>query len=113
MKDKAEELRQILNTIENFIIANEGIGSVSLKMLWDRLSDAITNLDQQSKWISVDERLPEVHGSVLIFKPSDFPDKVYVGWLSEGNRWFEEDGPDGVSFVDEVTHWMPLPDPPA
>ena len=111
MKDKAEEFLRdkfcgdpILT--ETILRSHYGNGQTLAELMAEFH-------DQQSKWISVDERLPEVHGSVLIFKPSDFPDKVYVGWLSEGNRWFEEDGPDGVSFVDEVTHWMPLPDPPA
>jgi hypothetical protein len=66
---------------------------------------------KDSGWISVEDRLPELHESVIISKPSDFPDKVYVGWLSENGRWFEEDGPGGIADV-EVCHWMPLPDPP-
>jgi len=70
--------------------------------------------DLLPKWISVEDSLPILHESVLIFKPSGFPpeDKVYVGWLSENNKWCEEDGPDGISFPNEVTHWMPLPEPP-
>jgi len=120
MKDKAEELRQILNTIENFIIANEGIGSVSLKMLWDRLSDAITNLDQQSKWISVEERLPEfvwktkisngsIEGSawVLVWFGESFPAISRLRKTTRGKEYWEE-----MNRAD-ITHWMPLPDPPA
>ena len=126
MKDKAEELRQILNTIENFIIANEGIGSVSLKMLWNRLSDAITNLDQQSKeeageskWISVEERLPEfvwktkisngsIEGSawVLVWFGGTFPSVSRLRKTTRGKEYWEE-----MERI-EVTHWMPLPDPP-
>ncbi|KKM74495.1 hypothetical protein LCGC14_1399750 [marine sediment metagenome] len=64
------------------------------------------------KWISVKDRLPELHESVIIFKPGDFPDKVYVGWLSVDNKWCEEDGPDGITFPDEISYWMPLPQPP-
>ena len=69
---------------------------------------------KEEGWISITIGLPELNESVLIFKPSDFPpeDKVYVGWLSENNKWCEEDGPDGIIFPDEVTHWMPLPAPP-
>ena len=65
-----------------------------------------------AQWISVEDKIPELHESVIIFKPSDFPDKVYVGWLSENNKWCEEDGPDGIIFPDKVSHWMPLPKPP-
>jgi len=64
------------------------------------------------KWISVDDQLPKLHESVIIFKPEDFPDKVYVGWLSENNKWCEEDGPDGITFPNEVSYWMPLPEAP-
>lgn len=69
-----------------------------------------------SEWISVKDRLPEIDGNVLVivngkqhknvtlesayelaeFSPSD-------GWIME--MWPEWETP-------EVTHWMPLPDPP-
>ena len=60
----------------------------------------------------MEDRLPEVHQSVLIVvKDKPRTDHVYVGWLSVSDKWWMEDGPDGVS-QEEVTHWMPLPAPP-
>ena len=65
-----------------------------------------------NKWISVKDKLPKVDEIVLIYTPKD---KVitsacinpieYRGtfWFyPENNGWNE----------DEVTHWMPLPEPP-
>lgn len=66
----------------------------------------------QPKWISVDERLPDKSGEVLICVHG----YVTVAWYSV-NRF--ETGGGMVFFVDdhfadgnEVTHWMPLPKPP-
>ena len=59
------------------------------------------------EWISVDDRLPESgKESVLIALRWG---EVDIGWCEDG-RWRSE-------FVNEyeegeVTHWMPLPEPP-
>jgi len=71
------------------------------------------------KWIPVSERLP---------KPESIVD-VYIEWVGRdenryGKRlanveyypdvtspWIMEDG-DAISYFSEVTHWMPLPEPP-
>jgi hypothetical protein len=60
-----------------------------------------------SKWISVDERLPKSHKAVMWCLKDNF---MAVGSFDDEQR--------GV-FVDacffklkEVTHWMPLPEPP-
>ena len=63
----------------------------------------------QPKWISVEERLPEKAGEVLIVV-SRF---VAVAWYHPKTRCFES-GSGLCWFVSEnaVTHWMPLPEPP-
>lgn len=67
----------------------------------------------KSKWISVEERLPENSIGVLVTDGTD----VSEGWLctcssKEGAKvvWglgSNDDGP-----YDPITHWMPLPEPP-
>lgn len=83
-----------------------------------------------SEWISVKDRLPEEETDVLILvKETDntfgtgHPDVCYwqfVGWMIDGrwetvychgNRAIAEENARGGS-VHEVTHWMPLPEPP-
>lgn len=62
-------------------------------------------------WISVAERLPEVDRQLVVVHVPDailadvWParwDANYKNFVA-GGGWFEQD---------EITHWMPLPEPP-
>lgn len=56
---------------------------------------------KQDKWISVDDRLPDTRDIVLICV-SDIPGGyVTTGWML-GDKFERRN----------VTHWMPLPEPP-
>lgn len=64
-------------------------------------------LREQPHWISVEERLPEDDGHVLIYSlgggvAEGIYSKIYKKWVQY--RW--------SVFEPEVTHWMPLPMPP-
>ena len=78
------------------------------------------------KWIPVTERLPEADGDYLVFergyivpairvlsfaKDGRKVDKYdfYRGWK---NVWYRYDSEWGHLTIDDVTHWMPLPEPP-
>lgn len=69
------------------------------------------------KWISVKERLPDIDVNVLIYTPNekcvqmacrinygntDYKGNTFVWFYPENNGWTEAN----------VTHWMPLPNPP-
>ena len=57
-------------------------------------------------WISCSERLPDNNHDVLFF---DVWGYIRIGWFSADDwSWFTSD--DGCCM--EVTHWMPLPEPP-
>ena len=62
------------------------------------------------RWISVKDRLPEPFETVLVQMPLENPLPT-VGWgfIKGDGEWycnhFNRD-------KDEVTHWMPLPEPP-
>ena len=65
----------------------------------------------ERKWISVEDRLPEETGNYLIYRCLDD-----VLFLTDIAVFFAEDDPEWnvpLDAVDEITHWMPLPPPPA
>jgi hypothetical protein len=78
-------------------------------------------------WISTKERLPETtvksqgepheyHASekVLVWvKDDNEPQKAVYNFGNGFNQWAIDFGEDLVSYeLDEVTHWMPLPEAP-
>lgn len=86
--------------------------SASLERYKEALGLAISALREQEerRWIPVTERLPENDQWVLCF----MKDKAfgafrvfqwnYIDWQwNDGNEWYDEN---------DVTHWMPLPEPP-
>lgn len=61
------------------------------------------------KWIPVSERLPEQHSSVIVYrKTKRFSMLHYSSAL--GFHFYDSEW--GDVTVDDVTHWMPLPEPP-
>lgn len=75
-----------------------------------------------TEWISVNDRLPELGEDVLVYckaKTPEFTDFIEVSvrntyklapWCDEETAWGIRFIPFGGEF--EVTHWMPLPEPP-
>ena len=58
-----------------------------------------------SAWISVDEYLPVFHVLVICFDGRN----VQEGFLRDvDERWSRDDG----QLIPDVTHWMPMPNPP-
>ena len=60
-----------------------------------------------AEWISVKDRLPKHEENVLLC----FGKFMGVGYYDEVDQSFY-DAEDDYRFVDDVTHWMPLPSPP-
>ena len=73
------------------------------------------------EWISVDDRLPEESGLYITFGCTAVP----VRWLHNfdkdirkfGAWWnYEPDGKEHIRYrfieAENITHWMPLPEPP-
>ncbi|MGA5784417.1 ead/Ea22-like family protein [Escherichia coli] len=73
-------------------------------------------------WISCSERMPEMGERQCYVLAADFKNNyppnipntqvgVYGDWFNDGNpTWDDSDGED--LYLKEVTHWMPLPEPP-
>ena len=68
----------------------------------------LTNV-ASSRWIPVWDSLPDDEEIVLVYSPG-LNDQVWLGYLAvhEDMTWYLVDGTD----PGEVTHWMPLPEPP-
>ena len=57
------------------------------------------------KWISVEERLPEMYKNVLVIRTDG---KIRLDAIGSLSVWYEEVWHTG----NPITHWMPLPEPP-
>lgn len=65
------------------------------------------DINAPSKWIPVSERLPERNKKVLVCDTRE--DYVSVWERFEDGLWF---GDDVIWGTEDITHWMPLPEPP-
>ena len=62
------------------------------------------------EWVSVDDRLPEAGGYVVcIAKRNPFSRFMPMVARIEKNGWVN---PITEQYISEVTHWMPIPQPP-
>lgn len=85
-----------------------------------RFASAITTAAKVAQWIRVEDRLPELgvlvlgwDGALAVFTRDDAGEH---GWLWARQTWCHNLGdPQGIECDDDyaVTHWMPLPSPPA
>ena len=78
---------------------------------------------RKQEWISVDERLPEESGEYLVFWQDDYESRMCVVYYEanyDGHTyemkgrtvWFVCDRDYGDLEIENITHWMPLPQPP-
>lgn len=75
----------------------------------DALADhLIANGVTVQRWIPVTERLPEKEGRYLCVKRIGKSGAVYVTMMNGDSYGFSMEH----IYTDEVTHWMPLPEPP-
>ncbi len=63
------------------------------------------------EWIKCSDRLPELYEAVLFW--DNYYKGIHVGSYGEGD---DEDfiwaGEEGIYDLDDISHWMPLPEPP-
>ncbi len=59
-------------------------------------------LVEPPRWINVDDRLPDDDDSCLVWNGNHIFVAIYWG---DGEWMFD-------SYACEITHWMPLPEPP-
>ncbi|MDZ9019528.1 DUF551 domain-containing protein [Escherichia coli] len=90
----------------------------------ERLQNALSGNSPGTpdSWISCSERMPEMGERQCYVLAADFKNNyqpnipntqvgVYGDWFNDGKpTWDDGDGED--LYLKEVTHWMPLPEPP-
>jgi hypothetical protein len=70
---------------------------------------AAAEMLEKSRWISVEEKLPETNGDVIICFDRCGAD-IGRGWYDKKyNAWVMDNG---FMCCYNVTHWMALPEPP-
>ena len=70
----------------------------------------IANGVMVQEWVPVDDRLPEAGGYVVcIAKRNPFSRFMPMVARIEKNGWVN---PITEQYISEVTHWMPMPNPP-
>lgn len=99
------------------------------KTLWHQAADAIEDLitaltasneviaKSKPKWIPVTERLPNCNGCYLVWRPHFFGGEIgmpSICYFDGTNTWHDSYGVDFTRILhsEDVTHWMPLPQPP-
>lgn len=69
-----------------------------------------TDVQPVSRWISVEERLPEENQKCLVYRDINADLKITTGiWHSE---WKAFDGLRHGTRLEDTIAWMPLPEPP-
>lgn len=118
LREAAERTSNSLNTRD--ICRNAANAIEEMQKALDAVNDAHNEgfdvgywagrRDYEPKWIPVTERLPEPFVSVLVYMPLEAPfETVREGFLTKSGFWHAALF-DSVS--NEVTYWMPLPEPP-
>lgn len=70
-------------------------------------------LDLAPKWISVKDRLPPHQGKKVLVINGHGDVRIYALWKREyGNKWTWIDENGKFNHVNNITHWMPLPESP-
>lgn len=66
-----------------------------------------------AEWISVKDRLPRDIGKSVLVVNGHGKISIYALWKREyGNRWTWIDSTGRFNHVNDITHWMPLPELP-
>lgn len=104
-----EDTKQASNRCLEFLTEDDA-SYYTFKERVEAIDMAIAALreQEQSKWVSVKERLPE-HGKRVLATDDTFVGEAY---LSDSNSWYRGLGFRWINLFDrEVTHWTPLPEP--
>ena len=104
--DVREKLIELIAKAK-YICANDYSDHTEDEYIADTLLDNGVTVQE---WVSVDDEFPEVGGYVVcIAKRNPFSRFMPMVARIEKNGWVN---PITEQYISEVTHWMPLPEPP-
>ena len=103
-----DELLRIERLLDTDIVQNSKEASWLLDQVLHDIQ-AMPTLTPQNEWISVEDRLPEGHMQVLMW--SARWKIAEAGSYYNKHFWVYTEIGDGY-IADNITHWMPLPEPP-
>lgn len=70
------------------------------------MKKAIDIVKKHNGWISVDDKLPSIHDTVLVYGNFRY---IITAELTDEGKW---DYSELMPYDSKVTHWQPLPEPP-
>ena len=93
------------------IFETEALGKNDIEAMNIAISALREREERSMSWINVKERLPEDHEEVLVYIPGESCIDIAVHrTLLKGYAYWSCS--DDAYDNDEVTHWMPVPEPP-
>lgn len=83
----------------------------------DRVFAVLAQAPTVNGWVSVKDRLPNCNGIYLVWRPHYYGGEIgepVVCYFDGQNTWHDSYGVDfeRILHPDDITHWMPLPEPP-
>ena len=82
---------------------------------YDALNAAIfliNNPSTSKEWISLKDRLPPIKGKMVLVVNGHSSIDILGLWENHGNRWKWISKTGVFRHYNDITHWMPLPEPP-
>lgn len=104
------DLVKELNTLSDDNLAARVIANSDVQWCLGELQDILHA--EISKWISVKDRLPEVQKEVLIYLPEYDSVEIAALFTIPSMNLREWTQNEDAYMLDEVSYWMPLPEPP-
>lgn len=84
--------------------------NVEAKVPYDK---GYKNRCMYGEWISVKDRLPPHQGEKVLVSNGHGYVTILALWKKEdGNKWTWLDEQGHFKHTNDITHWMPLPEPP-
>lgn len=98
-----EEQRDMACT--NWICSQENGTVIMARNVWKA---AVEWADSYPNWISVEDQLPEECELVYAIREGNVEPGIYKFMAKDQWEW----APRFIACLDDITHWMPLPQPP-